>query len=419
MVGGSRMKKAVLYYVLTITAFLGLLISATGGAAAARTANAGSARVAGSTAPCFQASYPDCSSSNPSVAFEAASNGDTTGCEFQKTIAWGDGTTNEYTYPGGSNGAVLYTFTHTYPGQPGTYTIQVTGQTTTGSCSSFSATLEFTLLPAASPPPTSPPPNGPPPGSPLTLAALGDSYSSGNGTPDAVRTCYRSPQAWPELVPEDVGGNAISPSVTLLACSGANSTGAYSNDLPAQEVKLQAITPAPGLVTLTIGGNDGTSEDAGLFNVLKECFLSELFCANAAAKELSWLSDREAAILEKDFDAVKQADPSAVLLVVGYPQIFPDEGWCRGFTAPEVEDMNELTVALDDTISAAAAADGVRYVPTISAFNGHDLCSDDPYVVAPYSLSSPLGWFHPNVEGQKILAGIVAEFITSNHLATS
>jgi hypothetical protein len=112
---------------------------------------AGSERATGSSAPCFKASYPDCSSTDPAVSWGASSNGDTTGCEFQVTVAWGDGTTNAYTFPGGSDGTQLGTFTHTYS-QAGTYTIQATGQTTEGSCSSFDATLQFTLLSAAAPP---------------------------------------------------------------------------------------------------------------------------------------------------------------------------------------------------------------------------------------------------------------------------
>lgn len=106
---------------------------------------AGSERAAGSSAPCFKASYPDCSSTDPDVSWGASSNGDTTGCEFQMTVAWGDGKTSVYTFPGASDGSQLATFTHTYS-RPGAYTIQATGQTTQGSCSSFDGTLEFTLL---------------------------------------------------------------------------------------------------------------------------------------------------------------------------------------------------------------------------------------------------------------------------------
>ena len=109
-----------------------------------------SAQDAVSSAPCFKASFPDCSSSDPNVSFGSVSSGDTTGCEFQENIAWDDGTTNDYTFPGGPDGTQLATFTHQYS-KPGTYTITATAQTTEGSCSSSGgSTLEFTLLGASS-----------------------------------------------------------------------------------------------------------------------------------------------------------------------------------------------------------------------------------------------------------------------------
>lgn len=111
-----------------------------------------SAQETGSSAPCFKASYPDCSSTDPDVSWGAVSSGDTSGCEFQEDVAWGDGTTNDYTFPGGPDGTQLATFTHKYS-KPGTYTITATGQTLQGSCSTFDATLQFTLLTAATPPP--------------------------------------------------------------------------------------------------------------------------------------------------------------------------------------------------------------------------------------------------------------------------
>jgi len=106
---------------------------------------AGSAQAAGSSAPCFKASFPDCSSSDPNVSFGSVSSGDTTGCEFQLDIAWGDRKTNDYTYPGRPDGAHLATFTHRYS-KSGTYTITGTGRTTEGSCFISDFTLEFTLL---------------------------------------------------------------------------------------------------------------------------------------------------------------------------------------------------------------------------------------------------------------------------------
>src|SRR5919199_1138661 len=68
-------------------------------------------------------------------------------------------------------------------------------------------------------PPASASTTGGPHHRPPVLAALGDSYSSGEGNPPfdpAADGCDRSPQAWPLLAAADLAWTA-----TDLACSGA------------------------------------------------------------------------------------------------------------------------------------------------------------------------------------------------------
>jgi len=249
------------------------------------------------------------------------------------------------------------------------------------------------------------------------LAALGDSYSAGNGTPEASGRCDRSPQAWPDLLPGKVGGGAISAAVALLACSGADSNGSEITpveDLPAQIGRLRKSRPAPSLITVTIGGDDGRSEGVGFRNVLIACGASKAACAVAAATEYSWIAKHEPALLHQDFSAIKAADPIAILLAVAYPKIFPDKR-CLVYSKAEAQVLNHLTVALDSAIARAAAkVPGVEYVPAISAFSKHDLCSADPWVVSPLASNRHTGvhdWMHPNKAGQHKIAEMVADFI--------
>jgi hypothetical protein len=125
--------------------------SATGEVMSAAAQVTGRAQAAGSSAQCFKASFPDCSSTDPDVTFSEVSSGDTTGCEFQSDIDWGDHTSNVYNYAGASDGTRLVRFTHQYT-TPGTYTIVNDSETTVGSCfSGGDYTLEFTLLGSSSP----------------------------------------------------------------------------------------------------------------------------------------------------------------------------------------------------------------------------------------------------------------------------
>lgn len=318
----------------------------------------------------------------------------------------GDSITFTFSYPSGSiQGTRTYTGTISQPGvASGTWT-------QTGDESPDNGT--WTLADKATTATTA-----------TTFAALGDSYSAGNGTPQASGDCERSPQAWPELVPGMVGGNAISPSVALLACSGAESTNSGNTtveDLPAQITQLRGIKPAPSLVTVTIGGDDGTPEHVGFRNVLINCIQSSKYCDIYDAQESSWIANDEPTLLREDYSAIKAADPSAVVLAVGYPQIFPDKS-CDGFNEHDETILNNLAAALDAAIaSAAAEVPGVIYVPAISAFSGHLLCSEHPDVVDPLTVAAFTGihgWMHPNVDGQNAIANVVAEFIESNHLTT-
>src|ERR1022692_2678097 len=120
----------------------------------------------------------------------------------------------------------------------------------------------------------------------------------------------------------------------MLACSGADSNGTNvhpKQDLPAQIAELRKLKPAQGIVTLTIGGDDGRSEHVGFFNVLVACALSEGARAAAGLAGMKGIAKSEPALLHQDYSAIRAADPSATVVVVGYPQIFPDTK-CGVFT---------------------------------------------------------------------------------------
>jgi hypothetical protein len=97
-----------------------------------------------STQECFY-TFPDCSSSDPSVEFSIVSEGDTSGCEFETTVDWDDKSSTVLSYPGGADGTKIAVFKHTYADKPLVYTITVTSETTTGGCGAPNGTLQFTL----------------------------------------------------------------------------------------------------------------------------------------------------------------------------------------------------------------------------------------------------------------------------------
>jgi GDSL-like Lipase/Acylhydrolase family len=260
----------------------------------------------------------------------------------------------------------------------------------------------------------------------LAYVALGDSYSSGNGTPDEMGDCVRSDEAWPMLVPGIADAvlppaTMLSPNVTLLACSGATSYGTSvspEEDLPAQITQLTSLqTPGPptAIVTVTIGGDDGKDQGVGFRNTLLQCYLLRA-CLAAFAQELKWLRNQEPALLRQDFTSIMAAAPSATVFAVGYPLLFnPRQGRCLTLSPGDQTLINLLTRQLDaDIQTAAASVPGVTYVNVLNAFSGHELCSGVPYVVAPSLFESSHDWFHPNVPGQGQIAGTVAAAIVAS-----
>ena len=254
----------------------------------------------------------------------------------------------------------------------------------------------------------------------IRLAALGDSYSSGNGTPGASGDCARSPQAWPELVPDLVnqmaGRSIIQPDVDLLACSGAESNGPSTEeeDLPAQVLALKALRPVPTVITVTTGGDDGRNDGVGFRKVLTRCVgpVSLAYCDEAFTDEYDWIRKNEPRILEEAYRSITAADRAARVLAVGYPHIFKRGDGCNGYSASDVAEFNTLTDSLNSAIRRAAArVPGVTYVNTTGVFAGHELCSKDPWAVSPRNILRRHDWLHPNAGGQEAIAEEVSKSI--------
>jgi lysophospholipase L1-like esterase len=237
-----------------------------------------------------------------------------------------------------------------------------------------------------------------------SLAALGDSYSSGEGNPPylAADGCDRSAQAWPLLAAAKLHW-----AVTNLACSGAQTTHVVSTpfkgQLP-QVAALAALRPRPDVVTITIGGNDiGFSNVGACFSpAIPDC------TGIIAAADLTILTVLPGRLAET-YRAVEAAAPWAKLVVVGYPRLVPshqsDVTECGSvLTDPERRALNHAVDLLNGVIAVQARRAGARYVDVSRTLKGHELCTSDSWLV-PLTAQ---GAAHPNAEGQRAIARRVA-----------
>ncbi len=225
------------------------------------------------------------------------------------------------------------------------------------------------------------------PPDPTTYAALGDSFSSGEGAGgyDAEPAdCLRSSLAWPRLLDADVD---------LRACSGAD-VGDVVGQVPGE-----ANTDVT-LVTLTVGGND-----AGFGDIFEACLLGDCPTPASLAADLTTLTSALPAL----YTALETAYPNARIVHVGYPRLVPPPGdpvspVCFWLPPEDQTNGTEIVDAINDAIALAVANHGsgdVDYLDVTDAFADHELCTALPFVTL-------LGRAHPNAAGQTALAAAVS-----------
>jgi lysophospholipase L1-like esterase len=189
----------------------------------------------------------------------------------------------------------------------------------------------------------------------------------------------------------------------------------HNHEYPSEIAQVDRIAP-PGktdprvtLVTLTIGGNDAQ------FGTAVECIASRVvapfLCPANWQATVAAATRRLRTTLPPVLRALRARAPKARILLLGYPDPFPPSlragSPCSlSFTASDIAWARKESTTLNATIRTAAGAANARitYVPP-SGFDGHDVCSADPWfnglLLGPDRFG---GSFHPNALGQRRLA---------------
>ena len=285
-------------------------------------------------------------------------------------------------------------------------------------------------------------------GSRLSYAALGDSYSSGEGvrpyrdlgdTP--LSGCHRSTRAYPTRIRWPGSATAISQrsdsSFDFFACSGAvtddvraDGTSRYG-ELP-QMHPDNAIDGRRDLITISIGGNDVQFAD-----IFKYCMahhdcngvkpfapkseitlgdLAPLLVASAGAKVV-------------DIHArLRAAATDTSILALGYPILlsgkecpaaqFPPFGESDlKLSASEQVFLRGMNGLLNDVIEESARLTGLHFVDIEQRFTGHEVCGDlDDWingVVLFDPTFNPKASVHPTARGQLEYANAVNDYLAA------
>ncbi|MBL7501224.1 SGNH/GDSL hydrolase family protein [Frankia sp. CNm7] len=246
-------------------------------------------------------------------------------------------------------------------------------------------------------------------GGPVTIVALGDSYSSGEGNvpfdTDAPG-CRRGGAAWPRLL----GQRIASSDVRLLACSGAT-TAAFTTSFHGQPPQVEALRALvasgvrPTIVTITIGGND-----AGFGRTVTSCVVWRCFWNGNDDQSREFVTDTLPPLLESAYSAVKEAAPEARILVVGYPELIPNrsDNICKWLDNNERQQLTGLNNDLNRVARRAAHEVGVEFLSLNGVFDGHQICTTDAWVYPVAVTGAGLqASAHPNAQGQQAIADAV------------
>lgn len=241
--------------------------------------------------------------------------------------------------------------------------------------------------------------------------ALGDSYTAAPMVPktDEADGCLRSNHNYPSLLATSLPVETF----TDVSCGGASTTNLFESQLTLQNARvapqLNALDSEVDLVTLGMGGNDN-----GISQVLLiGCPLGQPTCTDDGpiAAKIDALEGK----LVRALNAIKERAPKATVLLVGYPELAPEEaGDCPqlpGLTAERVEEMQALNLRLNKTMAAAAKTAEVDFIDVYAASDGHELCGDDPWVNADPDDVSKAAPMHPFGSEQKAVARLIRKHL--------
>lgn len=298
----------------------------------------------------------------------------------------------------------------------------------------------------------------------IDYLAMGDSYASGEGvfnyksiTNEDINKCHLSELAYPySFMNKGIVGTGES-----IACSGArvkdvinikdiaynldspqakfytsnfNASEIINNYFPGATRQIEFIRALkPNIITLSVGGND-----IGFSKIITSCVAgaSECYETRQERQQLVSIIENTYGNLVRTYTEIKNANPSARIYIIGYPQVAKVDGTCAanvGLTNNEIAFTRDLISYLNSVIRMAANDAGVYYTDTEYAFEGRRLCetksnlsamngltagtdSGVPKIISNVTgLSGPLGQesFHPNIIGHNMFSKKIIEVTNS------
>ncbi|MCS0604842.1 SGNH/GDSL hydrolase family protein [Streptomyces sp. LP11] len=259
------------------------------------------------------------------------------------------------------------------------------------------------------------------PGHRLAYVALGDSYTSGPGIPTQVDAgCARSDHNYPSLVAD----RRRATSFTDVSCGGATTAEMWRAQ-GGNGPQLDALRRNTDLVTVQIGGND-----VGFGTIIATC--AGLAARDPAGNpcersyqasgydELTRTIARTAPKVDRVLRAVRARAPHARVVVVGYPDLLPDDGsGCFPqvpFARGDFPYLRDTEKRLNLMLRLVAGVNRADYVDTYGPTVGHDMCkAPGDRWIEPLQPAAPAAPAHPNATGEAAMARAVLDRGRGHH----
>ncbi|MGW2638175.1 SGNH/GDSL hydrolase family protein [Streptomyces sp. NPDC001348] len=243
--------------------------------------------------------------------------------------------------------------------------------------------------------------------------SLGDSYTAGPLIPRQVdANCARSDHNYPSLVAAERRATAFDD----VSCSGATTENMWKEQ-GSNPPQLNALRRDTDLVTVQIGGND-----IGFGSIIATCARigsqdptgdpCERYYSSSGVDRLAVSIMRTAPKVDGVLRAVRARAPHARVLVVGYPDLLPDDGsGCYPsvpFAAGDFPYLRDTGRRLNLMLRLVAAWNHAEYVDTYAPTRGHDMCkAPADRWIEPLQPASPAAPAHPNAKGEEVMARAV------------
>ena len=257
----------------------------------------------------------------------------------------------------------------------------------------------------------------PPPDTDFDYAALGDSFTSGPDLPTiSTDGCHRSDHNYPHLVATQLDDVTL----TDVSCGGARTDAVLESQFIQAEGRVQppqfeAVSADTDLVTMGFGANDAGFVIAAAL----DCILFAKAdpdgapCEEANARKIPRIVGKVQDNLEAALGAIANRAPDARILVVGYPRLFEGSKGCPKVfpvTDGDVPYVQDSYDQLNEAVESAAEAAGAEYVDVAAASEGHDVCSDKPWVNGRRKdKETGAAAYHPTPEEQKAVAELILD----------